>query len=152
MSIFDAKFEIIDDADLYADGTTAYAGTFKELDWVESGLEMGQGTPIYLCIRVGTTVFSGGTTADFKLIADDTSDSHDGNSTVILTTGAIATANLDAVGDWIFRGVVPINVDTERYLSMAVTCVGTYTQGKINAWLANSYQSSFNVQVSESNI
>ena len=65
MSIFDAKFEIIDDADLYADGTTAYAGTFKELDWVESGLEMGQGTPIYLCIRVGTTVHTTATVQSF---------------------------------------------------------------------------------------
>ena len=138
---------------LYADGTTDYnAGTAKELDWVTSGLEMGQGTPIYLCIRVGTTVYAGGTTCDFKLFADDTTAGHDGNSTVVLSTGAIATASLDAAGDWVYRGALPIGADVLRYLQIGVTCVGTYTAGKIDAWLSHSMPSSHNLQVSESNI
>ena len=153
MAIFDALFEFLDDGTLYADGTTDYnAATAKELDWVESDLEMGQGTPLILCIRVGTTVYAGGTTADFKLFADDTSEGHDSNSTVVLSTGPIALANLDAAGDWVFRGAVPLTVDTERYLQLGVTCVGTFTQGKVDAWLAYSAQSSYNVQISESNI
>jgi len=154
MSIYDAKFELLDDGALYADDTTDYnAATAKEIDWVASDLDIGQGTPIYLNIRVGTTVYAGGTTCDFKLFADDTSEGHDSNSTVVLSTGPIATANLDAAGDYVFSGAVPITVDTERYLQLGVTCVGTYTQGSVDAWLSYSpIGSTYDTQVDSSNI
>ena len=154
MSIYDAKFELLDDGTLWADGTTDYnAGTAKEIDWVNSGLDIGQGTPIYLNIRVGTTAYSGGTTADFKLFADDTSEGHDSSSTAVLSTGPIATANIDAAGDFVFSGAVPVNVDAQRYLQLGVTCVGAYTQGSVNAWLSNSpIGSTYDTQVDSSNI
>ena len=152
--LYDAKFELLDDATLYADGTTDYnAGTAKEIDWVNSGLDIGQGTPIYLNIRVGTTVYAGGTTADFKLFADDTSEGHNSDSTVVLSTGPIALANLDAAGDFVFSGAIPVNADTERYLQLGVTCVGTFTQGSVDAWLSNAPMgSAADLQVDESNI
>lgn len=154
MAIYDALFEFLDDGALWADGATDYnAATAKELDWVTADLDIGQGTPIYLNIRVGTTVYAGGTTADFKLFADDTSEGHDSNSTVILSTGPIATASLDAAGDFVFSGALPVNADAERYLQLGVTCVGTYTAGSVDAWLSNSpIGSTYDTQVDSSNI
>lgn len=151
--LYDAKFEIADDADLYADGTTAYITTGKEIDWVNSGLDIGQGTPIYLNITVGTTVFSGGTSCVFFLETDDTSEGHDGTDPAVIQTGVIVTADLDAAGDFIFSGAIPVNPDYNRYLQLGVTCIGTYTQGKVNAWLSNApINSASDLQVDESNI
>ena len=150
--IYDAKFELLDDGALWADATTDYnAATAKEIDWVNSGLELGSGTPVYLNIKVGTTAYNAGTTADFKLFADDTSVGHDSNSTVVISTGPIATADLTA-GAWVFRGALPVNCDVERYLQLGVTCVGTYDAGSVDAWLDYGPQSSFDNQVAESNI
>ncbi len=151
--IFDAKFEIADDADLYADGTTAYITTGKEIDWVKSGLNIGQGTPIYLNIIVGTTVYSGGTSCQFFLEVDDTSEGHDSTFKRVLMTDVLVTADLDAVGDFIYSGAVPVDVDAERYLLLGVTTVGTFTQGKVNAWLSNApIGTASDLQVDESNI
>ena len=153
MAIFDAKFELLDDGTLYDDGDTDYnAGTAKEIDWTQANLEMGAGTPLYLNIRVGTTAYAGGTTADFKLFADDTSSGHDSSSTVVMATGPIALANIDAAGDWIYRGVLPVNVDAERYLQLGVTCVGTFTAGSVDCWIDHGPQSSYDTQVTTSNI
>lgn len=155
--LYDAKFEIIDDSSLFCDNTTEYAGIdigdAKEIDWVKSDLDIGQGTPIYLNMTVGTTIFSGGTSCVFLLVADDTTSGHDSNSTIVLQTGVIVTADLDVPGDFIYSGAVPVNVDTERYLNLAVTCIGTYTQGTVNAWLSNApINSASDLQVDESNI
>ena len=153
MAIFDAKFELLDDGTLWADGTTDYnAGTAKEIDWTQANLEMGAGTPLYLNIRVGTTAYAGGTTADFKLFADASSSGHDSSSTVVMATGPIALTAIDAAGDWIYRGTLPVNVDAERYLQLGVTCVGTFTAGSVDCWIDHGPQSSYDTQVTTSNI
>jgi hypothetical protein len=124
MSIYDAGFELADNADLYADGADVYITTGKEIDWVNSGLDIGQGTPIYLNITVGTTVYAGGTSVQFFLEVDDTSEGHDSTGKRVLMTDVILTV-----------------------------CAGTFTAGKVNAWLSNSpIGSTFNNQVAESNI
>ena len=152
MAIYDVMFEFLDDGQLIGTDTTDYnAATAKELDWVNSDLEMGSGNPVYLNIRVGTTAYSGGTSVDFKLFADDTSEGHDSSSLIVLATGARTVGVLTA-GAWVFRGSLPNDVDPERYLQLGATFVGTVAAGSINAWLDHGPQSSYDTQVWPSNI
>ena len=152
MAIFDAMFELYDDAQLIGTDATDYQGTTaREIDWVNSGLEMGTGEPVYLNIQVGTTLYSGGTSVDFQLFADDTTSGHDASSDVVLATGPRLIADLTA-GAWVFRGALPANVDVKQYLQLGATFVGTVAGGTINAWLDHGPQSSFDTQVTTSNI
>ena len=157
MALFDAKFEFMDDAEITGSSTTVYkgAGTYKELDWVAAGLEMGAGEPLWLNIRVGTTAYSSGTTdtdtADFKLFADDTSEGHDSNSTQVMSSGPIAMTAL-TVGDWILRQPLPYNIDVKQYLALGATFSDNISAGTVDAWIDQGPQSSFDTQVSDSNI
>jgi hypothetical protein len=152
MAIYDALFEFLDDGQLIGTDTTDYnAATAKELDWVDSDLEMGSGNPVYLNIRVGTTAYSGGTSVDFKLFADDTSEGHDSSSLIVLASGARTIGVLTA-GAWVLRVPLPVDVDAERYLQIGATFAGTVAAGTINAWLDHGPQSSYDTQVWPSNI
>ncbi len=152
MAIFDAMFELFDDGELIGTSETDYnATTAKEIDWVNSGLEMGTGEPLYLNIKVGTTAYSGGTSVDFKLFADDTTSGHDSSSDIVLATGARPVGELTA-GAWVFRGALPANVDVEQFLQLGATFVGTVNAGTINAWIDHGPQSSYDTQVTTSNI
>lgn len=147
MAIYDAMFEFCDDDSVYSTDTTVQSENI--LDLQSSDLEMGAGEPMWLNIRVGTNAFSGGTSAAFALVSD--SDTTITNGTTIITTPAIVTATL-AAGYWILRVPLPVRFDTDRYIGLVVTCVGTMTAGSIDAWLDNGSQSSFNTQVATSNI
>lgn len=152
MAIFDAMYELFNDATLVAATGTDYVGTTaKTIDWQASDLEMGQGTPLWLNVRVGTTAYVGGTNATFKLFADTAAAGHDTNSAEVLSSGTRAISDLTA-GAWIFRCPLPVNVDDKRYLSLGITCDGATTAGTIDAWLDHGPQSSYDVQVAESNI
>ena len=150
--IFDALFEFLDDAELIANATTDYVPTTcKELDMQAENLEMGAGEPIWLNIRVGTTPYSGGTSCDFKLFADDTSEGHDCSSNIVVATGARPIGELSA-GAWVFRAPLPVNFDAERYIVLGVTTVGNVIAGTLDVWLDHGPQSSFDTQVSPSNV
>lgn len=152
MALYDAMYELFDDATLVASSTTDYVGaTVKTIDWQASDREMGQGTPIWLNVRVGTTDYSGGTNANFILTADTTAAGHDSNSAVVLQSGNRAISGLTA-GAWIFRCPLPVEIDEKRYLSLGITTDGATTAGTINAWLDHGPQSSHGVQVTTSNI
>jgi len=152
MAIYDAKFELFDDATLVASTTTDYVGaTVKTIDWINSDLEMGQGTPVWLNVRVGTTAYAGGTNATFNLYADTAEAGHDSSSATVLSSGARAITDLTA-GAWIFRCPLPVNVDDRRYLSLGIVTDGATTAGTIDAWLDHGPQSSFDTQVTTSNI
>ncbi len=150
--LYDAKFEFGDDVQLIATDTTSYIGTGKEVDWVLSGLNLGQGTPMYLNIVVGTTAYSGGTSCQFFLEVDDTSEGHDGTGKVIMMTDAIPVGDL-GIGAVVYSGAVPVDVDADRYLQVGMTAVGTVAAGTINAWLSNApLNTASDLQVDESNI
>ncbi len=155
MAIFDAMFEFLDDGQLIGTSTTDYnATTANELDWTIANLEMGAGEPVWLNIKVGTTAYSPTTaadTVDFKLFADDTSEGHDSDSTIVLASGARETSTLTA-GAWVLRVPLPVDVDTERYLQIGATFNEATTAGTIDAWLDHGPQSSFDTQVAPSNI
>lgn len=148
MALFDALFEF-SDAQSVATSTGDVAAE-NVLDTQNSDLELGAGTPIYLNIRV-TTAFAGAGTATFKLVSE-TDATIDGSSIIQLQTKAFAITEIDAVGDWIYRGPIPYRVDADRYVGILVTCSGAMTAGSIDAWFDHGSQSSFNTQVTTSNI
>ncbi len=149
MALFDALFEFSD-----AQSVAATAESTNILDMQSSGLEMGAGTPIYLNIRVGvaaaagtslTVVFHNSSTTDIDAGTEGST-----NNTV-WSSGAIPIANLTA-GAWITRLSLPVNFDANRYVGIQYTASGTLTSCTVNAWLDNGPQSSYDTQVSDSNI
>ncbi len=155
MAILDAMFNFYDDAQLIGSTTTDYVGaTVKTLDWINADLEMGAGEPVWLNIRVGTTAYApttSGDTVDFKLFADTGEEGHDSNSDTVLASGPREASTLTA-GAWVLRVPLPVDVDTKRYLSLGATFNEATTAGTINAWLDHGPQSSYDTQVSTSNI
>ncbi len=151
MALLDAMLEFSDAQDIsQAAGTVASTNI---LDWVTSDLEMGSGTPIWLNVRIETDFASAGGTATLAVaLVYDTAAPVDSSSTVIYTTPSIAEANLGD-GAWILRMPLPANVDEERISGLLYT-IGTTTSttGTVNAWLDHGSQSSFDTQVSASNI
>ena len=155
MAIFDAMFEFYDDTALWSTSDTDYVGaTVKTLDWINADLEMGAGNPVWLNIRVGTTAYApttSGDTVDFKLFADTAAGLHDSDSDTVLASGPRECSTLTA-GAWVLRVPLPVDVDTKRYLSLGATFNEATTAGTINAWLDHGPQSSYDTQVSTSNI
>ncbi len=157
MAIFDAMFEFMDDAELTGSSATLYlpVSTWKELNWGASGLEMGAGEPVWLNIRVGTTAYESGTTdtdtVDFKLFADAATSGHDSDSSVVMATGPRQVSTLIA-GAWVIRQPLPVNVDDKQFLVVGAEFSDNISTGTINAWLDHGPQSSYDTQVSTSNI
>lgn len=145
MAIFDAMFEFSDNQAITGD-----AASTNILDWTQADLEMGTGEPVYLNVRVGDTDFAGGTSLVVSLRHDSVAPI-DASSIVIYQTPAIVQASLTA-GEWIMRMALPANVDEGRILGMFYDDTGTFTAGTIDAWLDHGPQSSYDVQVAESNI
>ena len=152
MALYDVLYELFDDATLVAATTTDYVGaTCKTIDMQASDLEMGAGEPIWLNVRVGSTAYVGGTNQNFILTGDTAAAGHDGTGPTVLQSGNRAVSSLTA-GAWIFRCPLPVNYDDARYLSLGVVGDGATTAGTINAWLDHGPQSSYDTQVSTSNI
>ena len=152
MAIFDAMFEFMDNQEITGSGTTLFKPvTGKELNWGNNELEMGAGEPVYINFKVGLTAFTGGTSVDFKLFADAASEGHDSDSDVVLASGPRLVADLTA-GAWILRNILPVDVDIEQYLLPGATFVGNVNAGTLDVWLDHGSQSSYDTQVSDSNI
>ena len=149
MAIFDAMFELSDN---HTVPTTTPSENF--IDFTQANLAMGAGEPVWLNVRVGATAFTTGGDNDGTLtvaLVYDTAAPVDGSSTVIYQTAALAEANLTA-GTWILRMPLPYNVDEERIVGLYYTTANTITAGTIDAWLDHGPQSSFDTQVTTSNI
>lgn len=149
MALFDVMYEFLDDQTLTTTNGTTIGATCKTVDWQASDLEMGAGEPIWVNIQVGTVAITGGTSVDFRLLADAVEGGQDSGSLVVLSV-THAEAAL-GIGEWILRAPLPVNVDDRRYLAVAMYSATTPT-GKINAWLDHGPQSSYDTQVSTSNI
>lgn len=155
MALFDAMLEFSDDQDIGALTASETAASTNVLDFVNSDLEMGAGNPIWLNVKVGTEAIVN-TDSDATLVmalVRETDTTLDSSSTVIYQTPAIAQTSLTA-GKWIMRMPLPYNVDEDRYVGLLYTAGGSsaFTAGKVDAWLDHGPQSSFDTQVSESNI
>ncbi len=151
MAIIDALFDFWDDLTVTTTNgtTTPTASAVKTLNFINSDLEMGSGTPMYFNARVGTTEITG-TTIKMQLVAHPTIDAA-GTGLVVLDSGAITIGASLAPGTWLARMAIPVDVDAEKFLVVKMVATGTVT-GKINAWLDYGPQSSYDTQVSTSNI
>ena len=149
MALFDVMFELSDEQTI-----TTTAASEDILNFVVENVEIGAGSPMWLNVRVGATAFTTGGGNDGTLtvaLCYDTAAPIDGNSTIIYQTAALAEANLTA-GTWILRMPLPYNVDEESIVGLYYTTANSITAGTIDAWIDQGPSSSFNTQVTTSNI
>ncbi len=153
MAIFDAMFELSDDQDLGALTATEVAASSNVINWSGSDLEMGAGEPLWLNIRMGTEAFLSTAAATLTVaLKREVNGTIDTDSTTVWTTPAIAKGSLTA-GAWIMRMPLPYNIDEDAFMGLLYT-VGTHpaSAGKVDAWIDHGPQSSYDTQVSASNI
>jgi hypothetical protein len=143
---------LFDDAQDISQAAGTVAST-NILDWVNDDLEMGAGEPVWLNVRIAEVVASATTNATLAVaLCYDSVAPIDSSSTVIYTTPAIAEASLTA-GAWVLRMPLPVNVDEDNIMGLLYTIgTATTTTGTVNAWLDHGPQSSYDTQVSTSNI
>jgi hypothetical protein len=148
MAIFDAMLEFSDNQAITTD-----ADSTNVVDFSNTDLEMGAGEPVWLNIRVGATDFdSAGDngTLQFGLYSHTATTSLN-SGTLLWQSSAIAEASLTA-GAWITRIPLPYNCDENRYLGIYYNQTNTFTAGNVDAWLDHGPQSSYDTQVTTSNI
>ncbi len=153
MAIFDAMLEFSDDQDIGANSASSTEASTNVFNFTQSDLEMGAGEPLWLNIKMGTeALLSAGSCTLTVALCRDTDGTIDSSSTVIWQSGAIPKASLGA-GEWIMRMPLPYNVDEDAFIGLLYT-IGTTasTAGKVDAFIDHGPQSSFDTQVSESNI
>ncbi len=153
MAIFDAMFELSDDQDIGALTATEVAASSNVVNWSGSDLEMGAGEPLWLNIRMGTEAFLSTAAATLTVaLKRETDGTIDTDSTTVWTTPALAKGGLTA-GAWIMRMPLPYNIDEDAFMGLLYT-VGTHpsSAGKVDAWIDHGPQSSYDTQVSASNI
>ena len=161
MAIFDAVAEFSDNQSLISTNSVAataaenvlcFSDTASEL----SGLELGSGEPLWLNVRVGATGVIDGTTdsACTMTIAlvNDSAVPIDASSRVMVQTRAFAQSEMTA-GAWLLRVPLPADIDGQPYGGLLYTsAAAACTAGTIDAWVDHGSQSSFDTQVSASNI
>jgi len=133
---------ILDERSEFCDATTlnaGAAGTYllgNVINLNKTGLDLGQGDPLWLVIQISTTAASAGSaTATFKLASDaQAAIATDGTATIHLVSDTLAVANLTA-GTVVLMAPLPRST-YERYLGLLqVTGTAAFTAGKINAFL-----------------
>jgi hypothetical protein len=148
----DERTEFADDVDVSAAAGTALIGDVIDMSVAR---DLGNGQPVYLCIRTGgTEIITGGSagTIQFKLASDAAAAISTTTSTIHLITSEYVTDDSAAnspelnAGGTIYFGALPQEGDPyERYLGiLAVTATTTTTAGTINAFLtidANGWKS-----------
>lgn len=133
--IIDKRTEFADAAAL----NTGAAGVYRignVIDLEKTGLDLGQGEPLYLVISVDTAATSGGSaTAAFSLASDaQAAIATDGSATVHFKTDAIPVAQL-AAGKRIVMVALPAGA-YERYLGiLQTTATAAFTGGAVDAFL-----------------
>ena len=152
MAIFDAMFELDDALDLSTHTATEVEASGNVINWTQSDLEMGAGEPLWLNVQVETAFASSDAATLTVALKRETDGTIDTDSTTIWTTPALPLASLTA-GAWIMRMPLPYNVDEDAYTGLLYT-IGSYamSSGTVNAWIDHGPQSSFDTQVSASNI
>lgn len=100
--------------------------------------DIGQGEPVQLSVRVGSTALAGGTSLQAVL---QTSLAEGSGYTDLLAGPVVPVASLGA-GAKIFEGPVPTGV--QRYLRMNYVVVGPFTSGNVNAGLVETLQNPSN--------
>jgi hypothetical protein len=150
MAIFDAMFEFSDNQLITGDAQSTNVLDMQAPTGTYKALNMGAGTPMWLNVRVSDADFAGGTSLIVKLYAHTAATSIE-SGTLLYQTADIAQASL-TTGAWIIRMPLPENFDILRYVGLYYDDTGAFSSGGIDAWLDNGSQSSYDKQVSVSNI
>ena len=146
MAIFDAQFELFDNQTVSnADKTSTV------IDFGAADLEMGAGEPLWLNIRTGTA-FAGGTNLVFTLYCHTASTGITGGTALYAVTIGQTALTAAGAGEYLLRMPLPYNVDDKQYVALYIAQTGDFTAGTIDAWIDHGPQSSFDTQVSTSNI
>jgi hypothetical protein len=157
MAIFDAMLELSDDQDIGTLTASEVEASENVFDFTQADLEMGAGEPLWLNVRMGTEAIVNSDSDATLTVALKTETNTDGtidaSSTTLWTTPAIAQTALTA-GAWIMRMPLPYNVDDGRLIGLLYTAGGSsaFTAGKVDAWIDHGAQSSYDTQVTTSNI
>ena len=156
MAIFDAMLEFSDEQAL-GTASAATAAT-NVIDMQASDLEMGAGEPLWFNCRVGNIALaatSGSTAGSCALQVDlvnDVNATIDGSSIVKLSK-SFTEADMTK-GAWLLRVPLPYDFDSDQYVGVLYTVTGDDLgdAGTLNCWIDSGSQSSYDTQVSESNI
>lgn len=103
-------------------------GTWENLN----SFAIGTGEQLYVHVMVDED-FAGGTSVQFRLVSDATVGQTDAGDQTLADSGAIVIATL--VDGYEFFIAVNPHVETDRYVRMAYTGVGTFTAGMVTASL-----------------
>ena len=146
MAILDERLEFADNVDVSASAGTALIGDVIDLG--AAGEDLGNGQPLYLVLRTGSTeIITGGSagTLQFTLASDAAAAiATDGTATEHVLTEAFVTDDAAAndvelnAGGLIYCAPIPVGTggNYERYLGiLATTATTTTTAGTINAYL-----------------
>lgn len=146
MAILDERLEFCDNVDIAAAAGTALVGDVIDLG--AAGVDLGNGQPLYLVIRTGSTeIITGGSagTVQFTLASDaQAAISTDGTATEHVLTELFVTDDAAVndtelnVGELIYSAPIPLATGGgyERYLGiLCITATTTTTAGTINAYL-----------------
>jgi hypothetical protein len=146
MAILDERLEFADNVDVSASAGTALIGDVIDLG--AAGEDLGNGQPLYLVLRTGSTeIITGGSagTLQFTLASDAAAAiATDGSATEHVLTEAFVTDDAAAndtemgAGGLIYCAPIPVGTggNYERYLGiLATTATTTTTAGTINAYL-----------------
>lgn len=124
-------------ANIFGSGTTVVSGS--SIDCATAGnptsgqvRDMGEGGEMLFARISVTTAFSGGTSAEFQVIATDAA-ALTGNVTVIGTTGAIPVASLTQGARFVARVNPRLANKGQRYLGIQCVNVGANTAGAVYA-------------------
>ena len=140
----DERTEFADNVDVSAAAGTALIGDVINAEVVR---DLGNGQPVYLIIKTGSTeIITGGVagTLQFKFVSDaQAAIATDGTATEHLITDTFVTDDANAnsaqlnAGGSIFVGAIPSEgFAYEQYIGiLAVTATTTTTAGTINAFL-----------------
>ena len=117
-----------------------------------SDVNWGNGE-IWLNIKVHTAfVATASTPATTIVLYSATDTTIDSGDTAIIS---IASQNLTSlsIGDYVYRGRLPIAVDPEQYLGVYFqNATDSYSAGALDIWLDHGSQSDFATQKAQSNI
>jgi hypothetical protein len=151
MAIYDIIGEFSDGQDVTSITTTGILASTNTLDLAVSDLNFGS-AEIWLNIQIHTAFTSSGsptTRFDLKSSTDTTINASD---TAVLTVTAQDLTSL-SVGDYVFRGRIPLDTDIERYIAILMTQTGDeYATGNVDIWLEHSTQTDHPSQKAQSNI
>lgn len=107
---------------------------------------------IWLNIKIAVAFTTSGSPSTTITLRSSTNDSIDGSDTAVITIPAQDLTDLN-VGDDVFRGRLPIDVDQEQFIGVFVqNASAAYTAGALDMWLDHGSQSDFATQKTQSNI